>query len=91
METVQMLVETVRRTELESYRKTIIYICFQPNTAIFYYSTYWQHVLVTRPSSGHHYIKYIYIYVLSQTQPYFITQLTGNTFRSPDRHQAIIT
>jgi len=32
--------------------------CFHSNTKIFCYSTYWQQVLVTRLSSGHHYIKF---------------------------------
>jgi hypothetical protein len=32
--------------------------CFQLNTTIFSNATYWQPVLVTRPSSGHHYLKF---------------------------------
>jgi hypothetical protein len=30
----------------------------QNNNILFYYSTYWQHVSVTRPPSGHHYLKF---------------------------------
>ena len=33
-------------------------ICFQLNTTIFYYLTYWLQVSAIRPSSGHLYIKF---------------------------------
>jgi hypothetical protein len=32
--------------------------CFQSNTTIFSYASYWQQVSGTRPSSGCHYIKF---------------------------------
>jgi len=37
---------------------TIKYICFQLNTKIFYYSTYWKLFSIPRQSSGHHYIRF---------------------------------
>ena len=42
-------------TKLKNNHK---YIRFQSNTTIFYYSTYWQQVSVTRPSPSHHYVKF---------------------------------
>jgi len=35
-----------------------MYICFQSDTTLSYYSTYWQQVTVIRPSAGHHYVKF---------------------------------
>jgi hypothetical protein len=52
----RMLCRTCRCVmELKDNNK---FICFQSNTTIFCYSTYWRQASVTRPTSGHLYIQF---------------------------------
>ena len=56
-------------TELKNNHK---YVCFQSNTTMFYYLTYWRQVSVLKPSSGHLYIKFKQLYVIFQYSSIYI-------------------